>query len=132
MKFKHLFMAIVMGAASASGCSGKLPPSIGIKNGVLAPCPDKPNCVSSQAEDPEHKIDPIMYKSSRADAYSILINIIQNEKRAKIVTSRDNYIHAEFTSAIFRFIDDVEFYFNGTKILSTCGLRPGWVIPTWG
>jgi uncharacterized protein (DUF1499 family) len=30
----------------------------------------------------------------------------------------DHYIHAEFTSAVFRFMDDVEFYFDsGAKII---------------
>jgi uncharacterized protein (DUF1499 family) len=33
-------------------------------------------------------------------------------KRSKIVTDLDLYIHAEFTSAFFRFVDDVEFYFD--------------------
>jgi len=29
--------------------------------------------------------------------------------RAKIVSVEDNYLHVEFRSAIFRFVDDVEF-----------------------
>lgn len=29
-----------------------------------------------------------------------------------MTVSDDNYIHAEFTSSIFRFVDDVEFYFE--------------------
>jgi uncharacterized protein (DUF1499 family) len=33
-------------------------------------------------------------------------------KRSNIVTVGDDYIHAEFTSAFFRFVDDVEFYFD--------------------
>jgi uncharacterized protein (DUF1499 family) len=30
-------------------------------------------------------------------------------KRVEIIENRDNYLHAEFTSLIFRFVDDVEF-----------------------
>ncbi len=30
-----------------------------LKNGRFTPCPDSPNCVSSQAEDPEHFIEPL-------------------------------------------------------------------------
>jgi uncharacterized protein (DUF1499 family) len=115
MKFEILFMMIVMGAASVFSCSGKISSNLGVKDGKLASCPDKPNCVSSQAADPAHKIDPIVYKSGRVNAYSTLVDIITNMKRTKIVTKSDNYIHAEFTSAIFRFVDDVEFYFDGTK-----------------
>jgi uncharacterized protein (DUF1499 family) len=35
-------------------------------------------------------------------------------KRSRIVKTEDTYIHAEFTSAIFRFVDDVEFYLDDT------------------
>jgi uncharacterized protein (DUF1499 family) len=38
--------------------------------------------------------------------------LIQDMKRAKIVTIDDNYLHAQFTSAFFRFVDDVELYFD--------------------
>jgi len=41
-----------------------------------------------------------------------LIDLIQGMKRARIITMKDHYIHAEFTSAFFRFVDDVEFYFD--------------------
>ena len=41
-----------------------------------------------------------------------MITLIQGIKRAKIITVTDNYLHAEFTSAIFRFVDDVELYFD--------------------
>jgi uncharacterized protein (DUF1499 family) len=30
---------------------------------------------------------------------------------AEVITETENYIHATFTSRIFRFVDDVEFYF---------------------
>jgi uncharacterized protein (DUF1499 family) len=33
-------------------------------------------------------------------------------KRCRIIAMDDHYIHAEFTSAFFRFVDDVEFYFD--------------------
>jgi uncharacterized protein (DUF1499 family) len=33
-------------------------------------------------------------------------------KRTSIITKKDNYIHATFKSRIFRFVDDVEFYFD--------------------
>jgi uncharacterized protein (DUF1499 family) len=38
-----------------------------------------------------------------------LKNIILHEKRTKIVTETSTYLHAEFTSALWRFVDDVEF-----------------------
>lgn len=41
------------------------------------------------------------------------IDVIQGMKRCRIIKMEDHYIHAEFTSAFFRFVDDVEFYFDG-------------------
>jgi uncharacterized protein (DUF1499 family) len=45
-------------------------------------------------------------------AKKALISVINSMDRSRIVTDKENYIHAEFTSAFFRFVDDVEFYFD--------------------
>jgi uncharacterized protein (DUF1499 family) len=34
---------------------------------------------------------------------------IRRDPQAQLVTVEDHYLHAEFTSLIFRFVDDVEF-----------------------
>jgi uncharacterized protein (DUF1499 family) len=34
---------------------------------------------------------------------------VASRPRTKIVTENENYLHVEFTSALFRFVDDVEF-----------------------
>jgi uncharacterized protein (DUF1499 family) len=40
-------------------------------------------------------------------------------KRSEIVTAENNYIHATFTSFLFRFVDDVEFSFDDeTKVIN--------------
>jgi uncharacterized protein (DUF1499 family) len=41
-----------------------------------------------------------------------MITLIQSMKHAKIITVTNNYLHAEFTSIFFRFVDDGEFYFE--------------------
>jgi uncharacterized protein (DUF1499 family) len=41
-----------------------------------------------------------------------LKKIIAESPRARIVTETDDYLHAEFTSLVFRFVDDVEFYID--------------------
>ncbi len=96
------------------GCRGNTPTNIGIRDGKLAPCPSSPNCVSSQsvAGDKEHYIQPVHYSGSRDAAKAALISVIESMKRTKIITVTDDYVHAEFTSRIFRFVDDVEFYFD--------------------
>jgi uncharacterized protein (DUF1499 family) len=41
-----------------------------------------------------------------------LKKIIQGMKRTRIITEKDDYLYVEFTSALWRFVDDVEFYFK--------------------
>ena len=97
-----------------TGCSGTMP-DLGIKNSKLAPCPKTPNCVSSQAHDEEHYIQPIIYSGTQQEAHDRLLQIIEAEKRTNILTDQEDYIRVEFTSALFRFVDDVEFYFPQEK-----------------
>ncbi|MCG6938543.1 MAG: DUF1499 domain-containing protein [Gammaproteobacteria bacterium] len=97
-----------------TGCSGTMP-NLGVNNNKLAPCPKTPNCVSSQAHDEEHYIDPVKYAGTQQQAHDRLLRIIESEKRTKILTNQKNYIRVEFTSALFRFVDDVEFYFPNEK-----------------
>ncbi len=73
-------------------------------------CPSSPNCVSSQAVDPEHAIAPIAYAESRSEALARLKRVLASMKRTAIVSERADYLHAEAKSLIFRFVDDVEFY----------------------
>ena len=95
-----------------AGCSGVPPSNLGVRNGRLAPCPPSPNCVSSQSMDREHAVEPLPYTTSRGEAITNLRAIVLNMKRVRIVSETDSYLHAEFTSAIWRFVDDVEFYFD--------------------
>jgi uncharacterized protein (DUF1499 family) len=94
------------------GCSACRPLNLGIIDGKLSPCPDSPNCVSSQSSDKRHFIEPVRYEGTEQMAMERLTGVIMGMKRCRIITMEDHYIHAEFTSAFFRFVDDVEFYFD--------------------
>jgi len=109
---KMMMTAVAGMMVFSMGCKG---PAIGLSGNTLRPCPKSPNCVSSMAEDEDHLIAPFTYEGSAAEARAKLIVILESTKRAEIISSTDNYIHAEFTSLIFRFVDDVEFYFDDQK-----------------
>ncbi|MFA5180915.1 MAG: DUF1499 domain-containing protein [Syntrophales bacterium] len=94
-------------------CTGIRQADPGAQNGRLSPCPDRPNCVSSQSADPRHAIRPLSYQGTRADASERLLKLLRSMPRVQVVTATPDYIHAEFTSRIFRFVDDVEFVFAG-------------------
>lgn len=86
--------------------------TLGVTDGKLVPCPNSPNCVFSQSSDKAHYIKPLQYEGTPAEARETLISVINSMDHVRIVTIKGNYIHAEFTSALFRFVDDVEFYFD--------------------
>ncbi len=97
---------------SGSDPSGTMPGYLGVTGGRLAPCPHAPHCVSTQSEDPAHSMSPIPYTTSQAEARERLLSILASMKRTRIVTANDEYIHATCASAIFRYVDDVEFYLD--------------------
>ncbi len=88
----------------------KRPANLGVVEGRLAACPDSPNCVSTQADDAEHRMPPLPLSEPVAAAVERLATILTALPRTKIVTQTDDYLHAEATSRLFRFVDDVEIY----------------------
>ena len=96
------------------GCQSLRPANLGTHDGKLAPCPSSPNCVSSQSPDDAHRIAPLTYSGRAADAMKKLTAIVQTFPRTSVITISDSYLHAEFTSAIFRFVDDLEFLVDET------------------
>ena len=44
-----------------------------------------------------------------------LLSVLESMPRCTIVDKENDYIHAEFRSMIFRFVDDAEFYFDPDK-----------------
>jgi len=97
------------------GFTGTRAQNLGVKDGSLAPCPNSPNCVSTQAADAKHAIAPLTYTSTQAEALRRLIEIIHSLPRTRVVSDTADYLHVTFTSALFRFVDDVEFYFDDAR-----------------
>ncbi len=114
MSGNWLFCLVVM----MIGCTGSRPFQIGVAGGRLAPCPDSPNCVSSQSADKRHAIAPLRYEGAAETAMRELIEVVRGMKGARIKTVQERYIHAEFTSFLFRFVDDIEFLLDdGSKTI---------------
>jgi uncharacterized protein (DUF1499 family) len=85
------------------------PAHLGATDGKLAPCPDSPNCVCSQATDDGHRIEPLPYQGDPAEVMARLRAVVVSLPRSHVVTETDTYLHVECTSRLFRFVDDVEF-----------------------
>jgi uncharacterized protein (DUF1499 family) len=95
--------------------SGQRPQNLGITNGSLAACPNSPNCVSSQASDANHHVAAMTYGGSPQAALTKLQQVIEAMEGTEIITVTDDYLHAEFTSKLMGFVDDLECYLPPEK-----------------
>ena len=82
--------------------------------GRFEPCPDSPNCVSSQADhaDTEHYLAPLPFTAPIQDVMAAVAEVLKATPRTKITTQTDRYVRAEARSRIFRFVDDIEVYID--------------------
>ena len=88
------------------------PGNLGVSNGKLAPCPNTPNCVSSQAENADQLIAPFAFSTSVEEARANLLAVLETMPRLDIAENQPNYIRAETQSPMIGFIDDNEFYID--------------------
>ena len=70
----------------------------------LKPCIQVSHCVREELN--VEKID---------SPYEKVISIVQNSPRTKIVESDGDYLHAEVTSRIMKYVDDLEISFSPEK-----------------
>lgn len=78
----------------------------------LKPCPDKPNCVSTQATQEDKKRDPLTYTGTLADAKTRLKKIVGTMPRTRLLNEEENYLHYSFKTFPIPFVDDVDFLFD--------------------
>ena len=106
-----LLLIALVGCASESQTSSPVL-TFDAASQKFAPCPDSPNCVSTHDSDAEHAIEPYTYSGSATDAKAKLVEVLSAMQRSSFQKSEDNYIHVEFRSRIFRFVDDVEIFID--------------------
>lgn len=92
------------------GLFGQEPRVFGVIDGTLAQCPASSNCVSSTAPvgDQTHYVEPLRFAESPSTAWRRLCDLIEHQPRARIVQRSETYLHVEFRTRVFRFVDDVE------------------------
>jgi uncharacterized protein (DUF1499 family) len=71
-------------------------------------CPSSPNCVFSEAADPEHRVVPFRLKGDSAKIWPAVLRVVAAMPRTAIITFTDHYIQAECKSRLLRFVDDLE------------------------
>lgn len=85
---------------------------LGLHNGKLAACPASPNCVSSEATDAQHYIEPFRLTVPAAEAWKVVQAVVADLPRTRIIVAEDHYLHAECRSRFFGFVDDLELHLS--------------------
>lgn len=101
MKFKTLFYLTVMILSTA-------PQAKPVAENQFPSCPNSPNCVSSLATDTEHFIAPFKITSNIEEAWMALKKALISQSRTMITNETDRTLHAQATSLVFRFVDNVD------------------------
>ena len=68
---------MALGLLGLIGCAVERPNNLGVREGILAPCPGSPNCVSSQAANERNRIVPLVFSGAPQffDRQQILSNL---------------------------------------------------------
>ncbi len=109
--------AIVAGQAGL--LKGTAPADLGVKQGKLKGLSSTPNCVSSQADlTPDHpqrtysSIAPLALRGDGPATIAKLKTIVESMDGAKLITSAPDYLYAQYTTPLMKYVDDVEFWFD--------------------
>lgn len=78
---------------------------------ALPGCPAAPNCVVSQNADTAHAVAPLKLAGDPAVEWPALREVLQ-QLGGRLIRGDERYLHFEFRSRIFGFVDDVECLLN--------------------
>jgi uncharacterized protein (DUF1499 family) len=90
---------------SLLGCSPRHAPGE-LTAGHLRPCPNRPNCVSSE-DGCKTQVQPLSYTTDPNTAVRLLLSSLE-DAGGTIERTGPECIWATFRSSVFRFVDDVE------------------------
>lgn len=95
---------------------GSPPTDLGVREGRLKAPSNTPNSVSSQAAlwpgHPQQAAAQIAPLAGGAATLARLRTLLASWPGARIVTSRDDYLYAEFQTPLMHYTDDVEFWLD--------------------
>ena len=74
----------------------------------LGPCGDRPNCVSSVETREEFTVEPLAFGGAPEEAFERARRAVESLPRTRLVVSEAGYLHAECSTALLGFVDDLE------------------------
>ena len=112
-----LAVVVVLIAARLGVFSGRPPTELGVRDGRLKPPSRTPNSVTSQADlwpdaplRDDARIAPLPMAGDARASIARIAAVVEDLPGAEVVEQRDDYLYARFTTAMLRFVDDVEFW----------------------
>jgi uncharacterized protein (DUF1499 family) len=112
-----LFLALLV---TLSACGADPPDTLGPTEDGLPSCPDAPNCVHTGDGHPPDvlpfHLSPEWSDRSAEAVWSAVEAAVASLQGTEIVTRTENYLHAQSTSRIFRFVDDLEIYWRPNSL----------------
>ena len=109
----------VIGIGQAGLLQGQAPADLGVRQGKLKGLSATDNSVSSQAGFyPDHpqrqhaSIAPLAVRGDGPATMARLRAIVQGMDGAKLVTTAPDYLYAQYTTRLMKYVDDVEFWFD--------------------
>lgn len=123
VKWALVVIAVVVITGLLAGQLGLLkgtpPTDLGVHDGRLKPPSETPNSVSSQASlYPDHpqrayaEIAPLPLKGDPDATLDRIAEVIKTMDGAMIVKREPDYLYAQFTTRLMKYVDDAEFWFD--------------------
>ena len=121
VKWILIVLAVLAVAALLAGqfglLKGKPPADLGVRDGKLKRPSSTNNSVSSQAGLwPDHpqreraRIEPLPLRGDGAATLAAIAGVVKAMPGALIVEQRPDYLYAQFTTRLMKYVDDVEFW----------------------
>ena len=114
-----VLVLLILGAGRLGLFSGGAPTNLGLRDGKFKPPSKTPNSVGSQADQwPDHPqrayaaIAPLALQGDGPATIARLAQIVEGLPGARIIERRPDYLYAQFTTQLMRFVDDAEFWFD--------------------
>ena len=110
---------VAIGAGQLGLLQSSAPTDIGVRDGRLKPPSSTDNSVTSQAAlYPDHPqrsystIAPLALRGNGPATLAKIQAIVDAMPGARVVRSKPDYLYAQYTTPLMKFVDDVEFWFD--------------------
>lgn len=112
-------------AGQAGFLKGRKPERLGVVDGRLRPASKTPNSVVSQAPAPGDpslpdaaRIAPLPLRGDGAATMAHIEKIVGDMAGATVVRNEPDYLYAQFTTRLMKYVDDTEFWLDpGSRVV---------------